>query len=188
MQVTTSRAAKVTPSIYRALWTSLHTTSFHIDQQANDNVDAQQAFIDYVNSIYLLLPCLNCAEHVTTYLGNNPLPTPGTYSSTSFPFARWVVALHNDVNRRQGKPVVAFETVRAHYVDDGPPPQCPAFAVHSTDNNNNDDDDDKTNISKQASLSQSLLTVSIVINVVLCVSLLALWFYWSTQHAAKYNF
>ena len=173
------------PSIYRALWTSLHTTSFYIDQQANDNVEAQQAFIDYVNNIYLLLPCTNCAEHVTTYLSNNPLPTPGTYSITSFPFARWVVDLHNDVNRRQGKPAVAFETARAHYVDDGPPPQCPAFAVHATDN---DDNDIRKHlhakvhdISKQASFSQSALTVSIVINVVLCVSLLALWFYWSMR-------
>ena len=171
------------PSIYSALWTSLHTTSFYIDQQANDNVEAQQAFVDYVNNINLLLPCTNCAEHVTTYLSNNPLPTPGTYSSASFPFARWVVDLHNDVNRRQGKPVVAFETARAHYVDDGPPPQCSAFAVHSS---NNEDHSVELQarvheISKQTSLAQSALTISIVINVVLCVSLLALWFYWSTR-------
>jgi hypothetical protein len=148
-QQDTQQCSHVPPTIYQALWTSLHVSSFYIDQYQSHDMQAQQGFITHVASVKDFLPCTNCADHMIAYLASNPMPAPGLYAVGAFVFARWVVALHNDVNLRQGKPQVAFETVKAHYVNDGPPPQCPAMAgqpkqassqpASSTNNNNSND-------------------------------------------------
>ena len=120
------QCAQPPPNIYQALWSALHVSSFYVDQYQNHNTKAQQAFITHVTSLKDFLPCSDCADHMNAFLAAKPMPTPGLYSADEFVFARWVVDLHNDVNMRQGKMQIPFDSVHAHYVNDASPPQCPA--------------------------------------------------------------
>jgi hypothetical protein len=113
------------PNAFQAIWSELHVTSFYIDVHARGNLDAQRAFCQRVDALRHLLPCDTCLPHFNAFLRVNPLPQPGQYAEGAFPYARWVCALHNNVNVRQGKRVVPFEEAKRYYVDEGPPPECP---------------------------------------------------------------
>lgn len=113
------------PSAFQAIWNDLHVISFYIDVYECNNPEAQQAFHDHVRALQYFLPCDSCRPHFSAFLKVNPFPQPGIYAEDAFPNARWVCALHNNVNGRQGKRLVPFEESKRFYADSGPPPECP---------------------------------------------------------------
>jgi hypothetical protein len=85
-------AAAVTETVYHpslwgaALWKVLHTLA----EKPTTTLTSWVALIDQLKSA---LPCPECRGHFATFVANNPPPSEGTVRE-------WLLALHNDVNRR----------------------------------------------------------------------------------------
>lgn len=52
----------------------------------------------YIESLKQTIPCSECAKHLSDYVRLNPVNT-----SSQIAFAKWVLWLHNTVNKRNGK-------------------------------------------------------------------------------------
>ncbi|KAI9216827.1 FAD dependent sulfhydryl oxidase [Blastocladiella britannica] len=78
-------------------WTFLHTTAAHYPTQPT--AAQQSAMSGLVSSVAALYPCGWCATHLTDYLVKRP---PATESRDAI--SQWMCVMHNDVNRRLGKP------------------------------------------------------------------------------------
>jgi len=53
------------------------------------------ALANIINSLHLVIPCEECAEHFETQLSNNPPP----YESR-LKMLQWIIELHDNVNER----------------------------------------------------------------------------------------
>ena len=114
----------------RVAWAYIHWFSFYIDQFESSNSAAQASFHRTLAGLVDYMPCEMCRRHLAAHLAQTPLPEPRARDSNEFANARYCVDLHNAVNERQGKCIVPFEEVRAHFVEGAAQPACPAsFSV-----------------------------------------------------------
>ena len=63
------------------------------------------------------LPCPECSAHYNAWISANPIDLPGSGPELQFALSSWLLALHNDVNVRNGKEVWTLEQVAAAYTD-----------------------------------------------------------------------
>ena len=61
------------------------------------------------------LPCEHCREHFSTYVLSNPVNIPDNYSDIRGWIRRWLLDLHNDVNKRLGKASYLYEDLTTNY-------------------------------------------------------------------------
>ena len=106
-----------------ALWTSLHTLS--LTYPAHANAKQQQAAFELVAAIGSLLPRADCARnwHADTPELSNVAERRRIFAGRDA-FARYLVTVHNRVNRRLGKPVLEYDRARAAY--------CPSSRFRKT--------------------------------------------------------
>ena len=90
-------------------WVSLHTMSF---STTDDCFDAESA-ASHLRALVDVLPCLECRDHMRRYLNRKP---PEAIDSLEA-YQRYLVRLHNAVNRRLGKAVVSFAEASRLYAD-----------------------------------------------------------------------
>lgn len=96
----------------RQFWFVIHTVcAFYPEHPTPTEMSHARAFF---LSLQTLLPCPACAVHYAETLRSHPLE--GALQSRE-ELARWANHVHNEVNRRLGKPIVAYEAPRA---SDGP--------------------------------------------------------------------
>ena len=89
---------------YHALWKSLHFLSF-----ACSTKKERDGLEQILQGLSHSIPCSTCQKHLRDYLLANPLPSdPGKA-------AQYVVDLHNDVSRRNGKALWTLEKARGRY-------------------------------------------------------------------------
>lgn len=67
----------------------------------------------YFENLKYLLPCQNCRSHYSQYLQTNPLTE--TILSSRYNLIKWLVDLHNSVNKRTGKKEYTIEQVISMY-------------------------------------------------------------------------
>jgi len=91
------------------MWKTLHAVSFTYPSDADR--ETQERYRTFFKSLGHVIPCPSCAKHFRDYEAAHPVTVDGNRES----LARWVVDLHNDVNRRSGKPQYTFEEVEAVY-------------------------------------------------------------------------
>lgn len=84
-------------------WTTLHTFSFRVAGADDGALHWERFLRAYVG----LLPCPNCASHMRDYMALRP----ATHSNAP----EWGWRLHNDVNRRLGKPAMPLGDFRQKY-------------------------------------------------------------------------
>ena len=86
----------------RAAWGFLHGITFLCPTLDLQNI---------VPHFSALLPCMICTYHLNTYISKYPYPE---HSCSSYDWAKWVIGLHNDVNKRCSKSPIhaSFEDVR----------------------------------------------------------------------------
>ena len=89
-------------------WKFLHIISLAYPE--NPSVSEQKSAREFFNSLTDLLPCNSCAKHYTEYIDTNPVDV-----SSRDTLANWVVDLHNDVDKRLGKPTKTYEDVLKQY-------------------------------------------------------------------------
>lgn len=92
-------------------WTFLHSITFNYPDTPTD-MD-KQVTRDFFHSLKYVLPCSWCRSHYRDAIEKElPIePNLGNQDRLS----RWLVALHNSVNVRLGKPVLTYEAVKEKY-------------------------------------------------------------------------
>ena len=89
-------------------WRFLHSCSFAFpDQPTSDDKEAARLVFSNLGNI---LPCPICKGHYNEHLIKNP-PQVGSKEELS----RWLVNVHNQVNKSRNLPEVDYEKVRRHY-------------------------------------------------------------------------
>lgn len=63
------------------------------------------------------LPCPECSAHYNAWVSANPVSLPASGPELQFALSSWLLALHNDVNVRNGKEPWTLEQVAAIYTD-----------------------------------------------------------------------
>ena len=106
------------------LWAFLHVASFEYPEVASDSdAVAQHTFLW---AAAVVLPCSRCRAHFTASLTAQVPFADSPVLSGREALAGYLVDLHNDINRRTGKPEWTLEQARAHYAGGGS--VCPIAA------------------------------------------------------------
>ena len=63
------------------------------------------------------LPCPECSAHYNAWVSANPIDLPISGAPLQVALSSWLLALHNDVNVRNGKVVWTLEQVAAAYTN-----------------------------------------------------------------------
>ena len=63
------------------------------------------------------LPCPECSAHYNSWIAANPAILPVSGPELQVAISSWLLALHNDINTRNGKAVWTLEQVAAAYTD-----------------------------------------------------------------------
>ena len=97
-----------------ALWSALHAMSFAYPLHAN--AAQKRGALEWLGSVGPLLPCPSCASnwHVETAELSNASDRERILRGRDS-LSRYLVEVHNRVNRRIGKPPRGYESVRYDY-------------------------------------------------------------------------
>lgn len=103
-------ASKLTgkEEVGRATWTLLHTIAAQYPEKPSSK--QQKDVKAFIASLSLVYPCTECAAHFQKLLKSKP---PNTASSDAF--QQWLCELHNDVNKRLGKPHFNCQLVQSRW-------------------------------------------------------------------------
>jgi len=91
-------------------WFVLHSVSFFYPENPTDT--DMKIHKDYFESFVHVLPCEDCKMHYRVLLTKYPID--GHLESRD-ELSRWVVFIHNQVNKRLGKPEMAYDQVVSNY-------------------------------------------------------------------------
>jgi hypothetical protein len=87
------------------VWMSLHLIA--LGYPINPTQEDKNAYKNFFNDFYKVIPCVDCAHHYKTNLNDVPL-TDTVFSSRNNIFD-WTIEIHNKVNVMLGKPVISKE-------------------------------------------------------------------------------
>jgi hypothetical protein len=85
-------------------WFVMHTTAYFFPEHPTP--DEMHAAKNFYESLRFLLPCPGCAQHYSKLIENKPVHHA---VSSRMNLITWVNEIHNEVNRRLGKPIVTIE-------------------------------------------------------------------------------
>ena len=93
-------------------WTFLHTVTYNYPE--NPTEDDKRNFYNFFDSLQHVLPCEKCKGHykqnIQKYDLNNSL-------GSRQDLVKWLIDLHNDINKDNGKPVWSYSEVYNKYQD-----------------------------------------------------------------------
>lgn len=99
------------PSVWGPpLWWKMHMETFNYPE--NPTQKDKVNIIKYFNNIANVLPCEKCRKHYIRELMLNPITDHVNSRKTVI---KWLIDLHNSVNRRLGKRVLSYKEVYAIY-------------------------------------------------------------------------
>ena len=91
-------------------WRFLHSVTFaYPDAPSKEHKEAARSLF---RSLKLMLPCGDCCTHYCSGFDGDPVDN---HLHSRDALSRWLVAFHNKVNARLGKPEVQFEEAKAQY-------------------------------------------------------------------------
>ena len=85
-------------------WFTMHTIAYFYPSEPTPEQMAHAS--NFYSSLASLLPCPGCAAHYARLLQQHPVDGAVTSRSN---LIEWVNRIHNEVNRRLGKPIVTLE-------------------------------------------------------------------------------
>jgi len=93
-------------------WYVIHKTMLHYPENPTDQ--DLNGIINFIKSIPNILPCSICSDHAEEYLNNNQMKLKKALGNNHLLFM-FFVDFHNDVNKRQGKPVMPYEKAFSYW-------------------------------------------------------------------------
>jgi hypothetical protein len=98
----------------KPFWNVMHSVTFtYPEKPTQEDKDRIKAFFAVMP---FFLPCSICGAHFVKEQLDMPLTEEVLASMDSL--SRWLVDLHNSVNRRLKKPELAYETIKKFYFED----------------------------------------------------------------------
>jgi hypothetical protein len=94
-----------------AFWSTIHHVALGYPL-GSPSAEQAVAYRSFYAGLGKVLPCGTCSINYERHLAE--MPIDGALSGRAALFA-WTVALHNTVNREQGKPIWSTERALAHY-------------------------------------------------------------------------
>ena len=91
-------------------WFTLHSVSFFYPENPTDT--DMRIHKEFYESFVHVLPCEECRNHYRMLLTKYPIEG---HLSCRESLSRWVVFLHNNVNKKIGKPILEYQTVVENY-------------------------------------------------------------------------
>ena len=95
-----------------SLWIVLHTAA-----QYTTTANKRQAWIRLLTAMKGALPCPECSAHYNAWITANPVSLPPSGTELQVAISSWILALHNDVNRRNDVGPWTLEQVAANYTN-----------------------------------------------------------------------
>ena len=95
-----------------SLWRILHTGA-----QYTTSVHQRLTWIRLLDVMKGALPCAECSAHYNAWITANPVSLPSSGAELQVAISSWLLALHNDVNRRNDVAPWTLEQVAAAYTD-----------------------------------------------------------------------
>ena len=91
-------------------WYFLHSITMHYPK--NPSEQEKQIYFNFFKSLENVLPCEKCAYHCSKNLEKLPLEPALESRDTS---VRWLISVHNEVNKETGKREYTYEEVIDEY-------------------------------------------------------------------------
>ena len=91
-------------------WTFLHTVTYNYPEKPTD--DDKRNFYNFFMSLQHVLPCNKCKAHYQKNIQKYDLSESLDSREN---LVKWLIDLHNDVNRDNGKPVWSYSEVYNKY-------------------------------------------------------------------------
>ena len=91
-------------------WFVLHTISLNYPENPS-HLDKRKYF-DFFNNLQYILPCEVCRDNYKKKLDNLPIIP---YLDSKENLIRWVIAIHNSVNKENGKKEMSFQEFKDKY-------------------------------------------------------------------------
>ena len=91
-------------------WTFLHTVTYNYPENPTDN--DKRNFYNFFMSLQHVLPCNKCKAHYQQNIQKYDLSESLDSREN---LVKWLIDLHNDVNRDNGKPVWSYSEVYNKY-------------------------------------------------------------------------
>jgi hypothetical protein len=96
---------------FNNIWTIIHSLAFQLKEDISTNQELSILVYGFFNVDVKKIPCSNCRNHYITYLAQHPMHSV----KNNLDLQKWTVDLHNDVNRRNGKPTFSFSDAKNLY-------------------------------------------------------------------------
>lgn len=93
-----------------AAWKFMHTVTFNFPDRPTE-LDKRKT-VYFFQALANVLPCEVCQGHFRKELEKNPI---AAHLGSRDALSRWLVDLHNEVNKRLGKPTLDYEFVKDQY-------------------------------------------------------------------------
>ena len=93
-------------------WIFLHTITFNYP--INPTQEQKTKHKELFENLIYTLPCARCAQHYSNNLKKYPLDEALKTKDT---LINWLIDIHNEVNKKNGKRVYSYEEVRQIYAD-----------------------------------------------------------------------
>ena len=94
------------------MWTVLHTAA-----QFTTTTRQRRIWRSILGAMKSALPCPECRTHYTAWSAANPLNLPASGAELQVAISSWLLALHNDVNVRNGKEPWTLDKLAPAYQD-----------------------------------------------------------------------
>jgi len=116
------------PSIWGPhLWFIMHIISFEYPQQPSEY--DKRIYHDFYTSLKDVIPCSDCKKHYRDFITQYPI-TP--HLDTRSSLIKWVIQVHNFVNKSIGKPELSVQEVLDIYAN--LKPQSPFVRINLATN------------------------------------------------------
>ncbi len=91
-------------------WIFLHSVTMNYPK--NPTYEDKQMYLDFFRSLTKVLPCEKCAHHYSENITENPVEAALDSRDS---LVRWLILIHNEVNKDLGKPTYTYEQVIEQY-------------------------------------------------------------------------
>jgi hypothetical protein len=93
-------------------WNFLHTITFNYPN--NPTYNDKENYKNFFNNLGFILPCEICKYNYNIHLKTYPI---SNYLNTKEDLVKWLIIIHNEVNKLHNKPIKSYNEVIKYYIN-----------------------------------------------------------------------